>query len=180
MSSPEIASLSWGHMKVKGCSSSYKDCKVWPGGSRAWDWRETGTDVSGTRIIITGLQHNMTLASKTTGPGVACWGFPSDSDDGAHTLFCSPPSALPGSTTCWSGGGAEEGNRPAGHRQRHEWSSAGETDLEKVQFIQSSKGIPIISFIISWIPPDKAHCDTTSDLETFDFKWCVTVVNAAV
>ncbi|XP_029026689.1 mth938 domain-containing protein [Betta splendens] len=44
MSSPEIASLSWGHMKVQGCSSSYKDCKVWPGGSRAWDWRETGTD----------------------------------------------------------------------------------------------------------------------------------------
>uniref|UniRef100_A0A3P9J6G9 Mth938 domain-containing protein n=1 Tax=Oryzias latipes TaxID=8090 RepID=A0A3P9J6G9_ORYLA len=44
MSSPEIASLSWGHMKVKGCSSSYKDCKVWPGGSRAWDWRETGTN----------------------------------------------------------------------------------------------------------------------------------------
>ncbi|XP_068440758.1 mth938 domain-containing protein [Clinocottus analis] len=46
MSSPEISSLSWGHMKVKGCSSSYKDCKVWPGGSRAWDWRETGTNHS--------------------------------------------------------------------------------------------------------------------------------------
>lgn len=46
MSSPEIASLSWGHIKVKGCASSYKDCKVWPGGSREWDWRETGTDVS--------------------------------------------------------------------------------------------------------------------------------------
>uniref|UniRef100_H3BY79 Mth938 domain-containing protein n=1 Tax=Tetraodon nigroviridis TaxID=99883 RepID=H3BY79_TETNG len=44
MSSPEICSLSWGHMRVQGCSSSYKDCKVWPGGSRAWDWRETGTD----------------------------------------------------------------------------------------------------------------------------------------
>ncbi|XP_059362934.1 mth938 domain-containing protein [Carassius carassius] len=44
MSSPEIASLSWGHIRVKGCSTSYKDCKVWPGGSRAWDWRETGTD----------------------------------------------------------------------------------------------------------------------------------------
>ncbi|XP_059186784.1 mth938 domain-containing protein [Centropristis striata] len=44
MSSPEIASLSWGQMKVKGCSSTYKDCKVWPGGSRAWDWRETGTE----------------------------------------------------------------------------------------------------------------------------------------
>ncbi|XP_074534908.1 mth938 domain-containing protein isoform X1 [Halichoeres trimaculatus] len=49
MSSPEITSLSWGHMKVKGCASNYKDCKVWPGGSRAWDWRETGTDVSETR-----------------------------------------------------------------------------------------------------------------------------------
>ncbi|XP_039600168.1 mth938 domain-containing protein [Polypterus senegalus] len=44
MSSPEISSLSWGHMKVKGCATAYKDCKVWPGGSRAWDWRETGTD----------------------------------------------------------------------------------------------------------------------------------------
>ncbi|KAM8904572.1 LOW QUALITY PROTEIN: mth938 domain-containing protein [Spinachia spinachia] len=40
MSSPQTASLSWGKMKVKGCSSSYKDCTVWPGGSRAWD-RET-------------------------------------------------------------------------------------------------------------------------------------------
>ncbi|NXD24439.1 AAMDC protein, partial [Spelaeornis formosus] len=46
MSSPEIASLSWGQMKVKGCSTTYKDCKVWPGGSRTWDWRETGTNVS--------------------------------------------------------------------------------------------------------------------------------------
>ncbi|KAJ0022359.1 hypothetical protein NQD34_009849 [Periophthalmus magnuspinnatus] len=46
MTSPQIASLSWGHMRVEGqgCSGSYKDCKVWPGGSRAWDWRETGTD----------------------------------------------------------------------------------------------------------------------------------------
>ncbi|XP_053729285.1 mth938 domain-containing protein-like [Synchiropus splendidus] len=43
MSSPEIVSLSWGEMKVQGSSCSYKDCKVWPGGSRAWDWRETGT-----------------------------------------------------------------------------------------------------------------------------------------
>ncbi|KAK7882133.1 hypothetical protein WMY93_028307 [Mugilogobius chulae] len=46
MASPQIASLSWGHMTVRGHSGSYKDCKVWPGGSRAWDWRETGTDHS--------------------------------------------------------------------------------------------------------------------------------------
>ncbi|CAL1572000.1 unnamed protein product [Knipowitschia caucasica] len=43
MASPQISSLSWGHMKVQG-GGSYKDCKVWPGGSRAWDWRETGTN----------------------------------------------------------------------------------------------------------------------------------------
>uniref|UniRef100_H2ZVY4 Mth938 domain-containing protein n=1 Tax=Latimeria chalumnae TaxID=7897 RepID=H2ZVY4_LATCH len=55
MSSPEIAALSWGHMKVKGCSTSYKDCKVWPGGSRTWDWRETGTDDGTTREKI---QHS--------------------------------------------------------------------------------------------------------------------------
>ncbi|KAM3837567.1 mth938 domain-containing protein isoform 1-T2 [Vipera latastei] len=44
MSSPEIASLSWGRMSVRGCPTTYKDCKVWPGGSRTWDWRETGTE----------------------------------------------------------------------------------------------------------------------------------------
>ncbi|XP_063287224.1 mth938 domain-containing protein [Pelobates fuscus] len=42
MSSPEISSLSWGTMKVG--AQVYKDCKVWPGGSRTWDWRETGTN----------------------------------------------------------------------------------------------------------------------------------------
>ncbi|CAG6008442.1 unnamed protein product [Menidia menidia] len=51
MASPEIASVSWGHMLVKGCPSSYKDCKVWPGGSRAWDWRETGTDIE-VRLLL--------------------------------------------------------------------------------------------------------------------------------
>uniref|UniRef100_A0A8I3WMN9 Adipogenesis associated Mth938 domain containing n=1 Tax=Callithrix jacchus TaxID=9483 RepID=A0A8I3WMN9_CALJA len=44
MTSPEIASLSWGQMKVQGSNTTYKDCKVWPGGSRTWDWRETGTE----------------------------------------------------------------------------------------------------------------------------------------
>ncbi|KAG9473210.1 hypothetical protein GDO78_022388 [Eleutherodactylus coqui] len=43
MTSPEISKIAWGSMKVAG--QAYKDCKVWPGGSRTWDWRETGTDV---------------------------------------------------------------------------------------------------------------------------------------
>ncbi|POI26839.1 hypothetical protein CIB84_009410 [Bambusicola thoracicus] len=54
MSSPEIVSLSWGQMKVKGCSTTYKDCKVWPGGSRTWDWRETGTNVS---LVFLSILH---------------------------------------------------------------------------------------------------------------------------
>ncbi|XP_051895868.1 mth938 domain-containing protein-like [Pristis pectinata] len=43
MTSPPIASLRWGEMKVEGSDTLYKDCKVWPGGNRTWDWRETGT-----------------------------------------------------------------------------------------------------------------------------------------
>ncbi|XP_038617830.1 mth938 domain-containing protein [Tachyglossus aculeatus] len=46
MTSPEIASVSWGRMAVRGCPATYKDCKLWPGGSRTWDWRETGTEHS--------------------------------------------------------------------------------------------------------------------------------------
>ena len=40
--SPRIASCSWGHLDVEG-SGSLKDAKLYPGGARAWDWRETGT-----------------------------------------------------------------------------------------------------------------------------------------
>ena len=39
--SPLITGLSWGRMAVQGVGSG-KDFKLWPGGGRAWDWRETG------------------------------------------------------------------------------------------------------------------------------------------
>ena len=42
MSSPRITHLSWGHIKVEG-GKSYKDVKLYPGGSREWNWNETGT-----------------------------------------------------------------------------------------------------------------------------------------
>lgn len=42
MSSPLVESLSWGRMQVSGLRPG-KDFKLWPGGGRAWDWRETGT-----------------------------------------------------------------------------------------------------------------------------------------
>ncbi len=40
--SPHIAHLSWGQLKVEG-HPTFKDAKLYPGGARAWDWRETGT-----------------------------------------------------------------------------------------------------------------------------------------
>lgn len=42
--SPRITDLAWGRTEVEGADSSYKDAKLWPGGSRAWDWNETGTE----------------------------------------------------------------------------------------------------------------------------------------
>jgi hypothetical protein len=40
--SPHIVSLSWGHMDIEGVGTG-KDFKLWPGGGREWDWRETDT-----------------------------------------------------------------------------------------------------------------------------------------
>jgi hypothetical protein len=41
--SPRITYLSWGRLEVEG-GRRFKDAKLFPGGSREWDWRETGTD----------------------------------------------------------------------------------------------------------------------------------------
>ena len=40
--SPRITRLSWGRIDVEG-HGSFKDVKLYPGGCRGWDWRETGT-----------------------------------------------------------------------------------------------------------------------------------------
>lgn len=40
--SPEISNLKWGFVEVNG-NLRYKDAKLFPGGSREWDWNETGT-----------------------------------------------------------------------------------------------------------------------------------------
>ena len=41
----QITHISWGKMEVQinGSTMTFKDCKVWPGGARDWDWGETGT-----------------------------------------------------------------------------------------------------------------------------------------
>lgn len=43
MTSPAIESIEWGQVKVAGEDTPYKDVKLFPGGSRDWDWKETGT-----------------------------------------------------------------------------------------------------------------------------------------
>ncbi len=40
--SPRISHLSWGRLEVDG-AGSFKDAKLFPGGAREWNWRETGT-----------------------------------------------------------------------------------------------------------------------------------------
>ena len=40
--SPHIKRISWGRMEVDGVGVG-KDFKLWPGGGREWDWRETET-----------------------------------------------------------------------------------------------------------------------------------------
>ncbi len=39
--SPRITNLSWGRLDVE--DDSFRDAKLFPGGSREWDWNETGT-----------------------------------------------------------------------------------------------------------------------------------------
>ena len=44
--SPRIEAISWGEVRVEGAAAPYRDAKTWPGGSRGWDWNETGTSHS--------------------------------------------------------------------------------------------------------------------------------------
>lgn len=43
--SPRILSIGWGKMDVESIGKG-KDFKIWPGGGRAWNWDETGTNHS--------------------------------------------------------------------------------------------------------------------------------------
>lgn len=40
--SPQIDHVAWGEIEARGLPAA-KDLKLFPGGGRAWDWRETGT-----------------------------------------------------------------------------------------------------------------------------------------
>jgi hypothetical protein len=40
--SPRIVRLAWGSIEIEGFGK-FRDAKIYPGGAREWDWRETGT-----------------------------------------------------------------------------------------------------------------------------------------
>ncbi len=40
---PRIIAVAWGKIEVEG-AGTFRDAKVFPGGAREWDWRETGTE----------------------------------------------------------------------------------------------------------------------------------------
>ena len=40
--SPRITNFTWGRIGTAD-GRSFRDAKLWPGGGREWDWRETGT-----------------------------------------------------------------------------------------------------------------------------------------
>lgn len=72
--SPKIIRLHWGSVETE--AGRFRDAKLWPGGGRGWDWRETGTahhpgvqptDVAellsqGARTVIIGCGQNQRLA----------------------------------------------------------------------------------------------------------------------
>ncbi len=41
--SPRVTKLSWGRIEIEG-NLVFKDVKLFPGGCRQWNWRETGTE----------------------------------------------------------------------------------------------------------------------------------------
>jgi hypothetical protein len=75
--SPKITYISWGQMEIDGLGNG-RDFKLYPGGGRAWDWKETNThhvpgiqpgDVeellaNGSSVVV--LSRGMQLALQTT------------------------------------------------------------------------------------------------------------------
>lgn len=76
LKSPKIVRIEWGVVEVDGLGV-FRDVKLYPGGGRAWDWRETDThhvpgiqpsDVEelvqhGSEVIV--LSRGMQLVSQT-------------------------------------------------------------------------------------------------------------------
>ena len=71
--SPAITHLSWGRIEAEGLPAG-KDYKLYPGGGRAWDWRETGTrHVPGIQIadVLELLDHGSEVVILSRGMHLA-------------------------------------------------------------------------------------------------------------
>jgi hypothetical protein len=80
--SPKIKRVSWGRIEIEGVSGHFRDAKLFPGGAREWDWKETGTrhrpgiqpaDVaelveSGARVVVLsrGVYRQLKVSPETT------------------------------------------------------------------------------------------------------------------
>lgn len=93
--SPRIAQFAWGRVRIEGYGS-LKDAKLYPGGARSWDWRETGTkhdpgiqpaDVAelldhGVEVVVlsTGVFHRLGVCPETlrllASKGISCHVLP--------------------------------------------------------------------------------------------------------
>lgn len=62
--SPEITHRSWGRIEVDDGEQRFKDAKLYPGGAREWDWRETGTSHA-PGIQIADVEELLEHGSKT-------------------------------------------------------------------------------------------------------------------
>lgn len=61
--SPRIIHLEWGRIEADGLPVA-RDLKLWPGGGRSWDWRETGTHhVPG--IQVADVEELLAMGAKT-------------------------------------------------------------------------------------------------------------------
>src|SRR6516165_7348109 len=65
--SPQITHVSWGRLEVEGRTERYKDAKLFPGGSREWNWRETGTE------HVPGFSPPTCRSCWTTAPRLWCF-----------------------------------------------------------------------------------------------------------
>ena len=81
MNPPQITAIQWGEVTINHGNLVFKDAKIWPTGSRQWNWSETGTkhqpgiqisDIqelldNGVEVLIlsTGMQNKLNVAPET-------------------------------------------------------------------------------------------------------------------
>ena len=74
--SPRVVDHGWGYLEISGLGR-LRDAKLWPGGGRAWDWGETGTDRSreGRARAPPSVRHDTArrLVETAGWPAVAAW-----------------------------------------------------------------------------------------------------------